>query len=636
MKENTDRIPDEQDDEQRAPEPELAGQLAFDGFQDLAESEQESEQEDTETSRPDLILAEDGRVITADGKDIKDDPEALAEWKRQIKRIMSAYFRAMTARKTTKELAEFYLLVKSKYEDTAQEFLDALPPATAAEIKAAADKIENDAETAEALQSRAEAVKAYLATELKKDCYKGETLDSLLYDRDPAALADPENEKTKLIRQAIAAAERAAHQPHEKIKAADQQEAKEAGAIYYQPKEVLTITDKNYKGGIAFYDAGGTSLAKIKDNIKIQIDKNGRIFFPQLGEASVIELEDTLTHELIDNIDLSLLRRFYTYIVQEKEAAFKRGEDERTIQDGKLTIDVETLAAQLGESRTSSTRARDKVIAAAKSFHNIAGRLVYDQHARPSYFQVLNFEKYDSKNNTITVRAPYLSYLFEEIFNHNKKLDADGKTQKDARGLPDAKPHEGRGIQSKLVTKYRNNKAVLENLFILDAVIEPAGKHPNITAAEMINRNIYLQDLLQGKATMRQNQTLKRVFKKTWQALRETALIQMYNNINTPDPDDPAAIPTVKTLDICYHFDNTGKKKQGFSKVIQAQEQEQEREERKAKAASTVQKRLETLKARKSELIQQGASEAEIESVRLEIISIEDSLANSNPQAPQE
>ena len=436
----------------------------------------------------------------------------------------------------------------------------ALPPDQRQSVTDEANKIKALYINAGKLQARAEAVKDFITKELQKENYHGEDLNSLLYDRDPAALADPEDEKTGLLLQAIAAAERAAHQPHEKLKAADRKEAAEKGAIFYQPKDILSITDTQYKGGISFYNnAGSATLALLRNDIDIQITQYGRLSFPKIGELSEIEIENTITHEQIESINLPLLRVFYTYIVQEAEAANERGDSHPL--DGKLTIDVGTLAAELGESRPTSKRARDKVIAAAKSFHNIAGKLVNDQHATPSYYQVLNFEKYESKSNTITLRAPYLAYLFQEVYKNNLRLDEAGHPQRSKTGNLLTSAYHGYGIQNELVKKYGRNKAVLENLFILDSVIEAAGKYPNITAREIINRNIYLSDLLKDKNTHDANQTLKRIFSQTWRALKMSDLVKMYDKIALPDPDDPRSIPTTDTLDVCYRFKNSGKKK---------------------------------------------------------------------------
>ena len=472
---------------------------------------------DEKTNQRQLFINEAGELVDDRGELISDDDaEAKKELQTAADQVLTAWAKTQIRSKTPAEIIDLYAKIKAtdELDAIARAIIDALPEATAKGIKAAAKDI---------------------------------------------LTADPDDEKAKLILKGIAISERAAHQPHEKIKAADKKRAADAGAISHQPRDIITITDKKYKGGTSFYNNGGATLALLKNNIDIQITEHGRLYFPKIGEISEIDIENTLTHEQIESINLPLLRVFYTYIAEQTNEAIKRGDPHPF--NGNLLIDAGTLAAELGESRPTSTRARDKAIAAAKSFHNIAGKMVNDQHATPSYYQVLNFEKYDSKTNTIQLSAPYLAYLFQEVYKNNLRRDNAGKLQYNSNGDLLTKAYHGHGIQNELIKKYGRNKAVLENLFILDAVIEPAGKHPNITAREIINRNLYLKDLLQDKDTHDANQTLKRIFKKTWQALQETQLVAMYESIKLPDPDDPQSIPTIDTLDYCYHFDNTGKKK---------------------------------------------------------------------------
>ena len=53
---------------------------------------------------------------------------------------------------------------------------------------------------------------------------------------------------------------------------------------------------------------------------------------------------------------------------------------------------------------------------------------------------------------------------------------------------------------------------------------------------------------------------LKRIFKRTWELLREqTHLTEVYKNIQLPDPNDPKNIPTAKTLNMVFSFPHEGK-----------------------------------------------------------------------------
>lgn len=88
---------------------------------------------------------------------------------------------------------------------------DHLKPGQLDALQAEAEKLKTALIEAGKIQQRADNVKSYLERELKKPKYKGATFYSLITARDPADLADPDDEKTKLLMEALTAAEAAAH-----------------------------------------------------------------------------------------------------------------------------------------------------------------------------------------------------------------------------------------------------------------------------------------------------------------------------------------------------------------------------------------------------------------------------------------
>lgn len=96
---------------------------------------------------------------------------------------------------------------------------------------------------------------------------------------------------------------------------------------------------------------------------------------------------------------------------------------------------------------------------------------------------------------------------------------------------------------------------------IIVTLIEQAGDNvPRIKASTIIERNPQFQ--LRLEAAKNTTQLLQRVFKKTWELLRtETDLAAVYKDIQLPDPNNPAVIPTPKTVDtLVFSFPHNGKK----------------------------------------------------------------------------
>ena len=152
-----------------------------------------------------------------------------------------------------------------------------------------------------------------------------------------------------------------------------------------------------------------------------------------------------------------------------------------------------------------------------------------------------------------------MNYVIKTIYNLSIRKTKDGKPKLKKNGTPLMLPSHSYMIDSS-ITKERN-KAAAENVVILVTLIEQAGDNiPRIKASTLIERNVQLADRLESAANPRT--LLNRTFIRTWALLREkTRLTEVYKDIQLPDPKDPAAIPTMKTLDnVVFSFPHNGKK----------------------------------------------------------------------------
>lgn len=182
----------------------------------------------------------------------------------------------------------------------------------------------------------------------------------------------------------------------------------------------------------------------------------------------------------------------------------------------------------LGEGSGTNEKNISIIMEKTRAFHTIVGIHHITRNGRPdkSFFPVMNFEGYDSETNTISFYSPYLSYIVRKIYSASIRCDKKGNPRIKRNGLPMLYPSNSFLIKPSIVSE--RNKAFKARL----------------------------------KKSTNPVQLLRRVFKKTWQLLREqTLLLEVYEDIELPDPDDITQTPTFADLDHVFMFRHKGKKK---------------------------------------------------------------------------
>lgn len=332
-----------------------------------------------------------------------------------------------------------------------------------------------------------------------------------------------------------------------------------AGDVYKKiPQNLAVPTLPGYQHGLSLYQNGNAYLQPLTstDGLKFQ---NGLMYFAgeQMRRVSEVELQNMKTKEGIENIDLALLRVFYSIILSAFEATGCK-----TLKPN-ITLFVPDLAEFLGLQRNLNKQDLARVISKTQQFHNIVGVMHETRNGKPtqSLYQVLNFESYDDKKNTITFSSPYMNHVIETVYNIAIRRDKKGAPRLKSNGEPMRLVSHSYLVKSE-ISKERNKTAV-ENVIIITTLIEQAGENvPRIKASTIIERNPQLQQRLKNSTNKRQ--FLKRTFEKTWELLRtKTRLQEVYKNIQLPDPKDPASIPTVATLEsTVFSFPHDGKKQE--------------------------------------------------------------------------
>ena len=334
------------------------------------------------------------------------------------------------------------------------------------------------------------------------------------------------------------------------------------------PNKIATPTLPGYEHSLSFHQEGKAYIQHIMINTDGLKFENGEMFFEgALEPISTVELKNMSTKKGIEKIDITLLSFYYSVILTKYQERLKRGESLGDITSQLTTVYAPDLARAIGIiptgedgglNRTDILRIMDKM----KVFHSIVGimHIKRNRKSYESYFPVLNFEGYDSEKNTISFYSPYLIYVVRKIFAEAKELDKKDNPKLNRKGFPRLTPHHSFLIKSTIVKE--RNKAAVDNVRIIVQVIEQTGNFgtPHIKASTIVERNEVLK--LRLEKDTHPNRLLSRVFKKTWQLLREqTNLLDAYEDIELPDPEDIRFIPTLGNLDkLVFEFPHKGKK----------------------------------------------------------------------------
>lgn len=325
------------------------------------------------------------------------------------------------------------------------------------------------------------------------------------------------------------------------------------GDLTELPDRIAIATREGYEYGVSLYQEGNAYLDKI-DPSKMDglIFDDGKIFFQNMQEVSKAELQDMRTGQDITNIDLPLLKMFFSILLSENTKNNKL--------QNITTIYLPDFAEHIGLGRNLNKKDIDTIIKKTQSFHSIVGIINHTKGGRQkqSIYPILNFEGYNAKNNTISFGSPYFNNLINTLIEKSIKRDKNGKEIQDKSGQVKHLPYVSYVIHSSITSE--QNIVAVENVSIIVKVIEQAGTHtPHIKASTILERNPQLKARVESSSNP--TQLLKRAFKKTFELLRtHTDLERLYKSIELPDPNDPSNIPTMKTLNtLVYTFRHQGK-----------------------------------------------------------------------------
>lgn len=323
-------------------------------------------------------------------------------------------------------------------------------------------------------------------------------------------------------------------------------------------------TLNEYENAISLYQGGKAYLYPVVSTKGLRFE-NGEIFFEgdALRSISTAELRDIHTDKGIDKIDIPLLTVYYSIILKEFYSSLIAGEPLNPV----ITMYAPELMRCIGLlSDGSGVHKSDvkNIMRKTQTFHDIIGISDITKNGKTykTYFPVLVFMGYDESTNLISFSSPYLNHIVKTIYNASLVRDRNGNLRKYKSGKQVIKPSYSYLIKSSIAKE--RNKAAVENVRIIVQVIEQAGDKgtPHIKASTIVERNKVLKIRLSEDT--HPNRLLARVFKKTWELLRnQTTLLETYEGIELPDPDDVRNIPTPGNLDkLVFEFPHKGKRKE--------------------------------------------------------------------------
>lgn len=286
------------------------------------------------------------------------------------------------------------------------------------------------------------------------------------------------------------------------------------GKTSFSSKAYLAAINPKFLTGLVYKD-GALSL-------------NGNI----LTEA---QIKDIVTKEAPEEIDTPLLALYYSIILEVTQKEYESGKlDPSTFMNKQIKIPVQDLARAMGITSHLGAPDIERIITRTQSFHTLFGTMTSDNAASvPSRYAVMLFGEYDSDSNTISFASPYLARLATDAIKQSRNPEISYK-------------FHNRSIKSSSVRAGKNVMA-FENVKIITTGIMQTGEKRTykIKASTLVERNTLLKNELLRDPTHK-TRTLKRVFTKTWEMLREDTTIPDTHEL--PDPSNPIFIPTASTL----------------------------------------------------------------------------------------
>ena len=325
---------------------------------------------------------------------------------------------------------------------------------------------------------------------------------------------------------------------------------KAAGETDEVPGYLPVITNGKYRDAMGFNRSSSAYLQVLSGDAGLSF-KNGSSSmngFP----ATYEKIKGHCVDEGIGKIHLPLLMMLYGILLQKFSSS-----PEKHGMDGTAAFFFPDLAKKTGKPHTG-VKDIEAVTSSMEKLKNIVG-IVDSGQKSSDIIPLLSGFKYDENRNTIQFSSPYMARIIREIQKESIRKDKYGSPVLNGDGEKQMLPAYSYLVDIS-IEKERNRKAA-EIVMIIVALIERTGKHtPHIRAKTIVAHSSLLKGSLQNLSVQQKNIILRRSFSKAWELLRtKTKLSSTYKDIELPDPESPAHIPTCQTIDMVFSFPHKGK-----------------------------------------------------------------------------
>ena len=150
--------------------------------------------------------------------------------------------------------------------------------------------------------------------------------------------------------------------------------SKAGDTVQHMPHNIAVITNSGYQNGLSLNQQGQAYLQPLSTADGLCY-KNGVLYFKGIP-ASQAMLQDLYTKKGIDNIDLPLLRIFYSIILSELGKCMQTSKQ----MNENISIYMPDLASFLGKGKNLSKADIESIIKKLTSFQTVMGIIKNPDH----------------------------------------------------------------------------------------------------------------------------------------------------------------------------------------------------------------------------------------------------------------
>lgn len=349
-----------------------------------------------------------------------------------------------------------------------------------------------------------------------------------------------------------------------------------AGETDRLPDRLPIITLQSWENSMTFAPGKCASLVMMDEGTRNRIAyEDGKL---KLDGREITDsdmgalLADIRNHAMVpgEKVDLRTLRFLYgialiKYSENIEDVVRRIGENPRQFLSYNVAIYIPDYVKALGMSPHINQRDVQRIIDKIESYSPIWGIVETNALGRPlrGFYPVVRSIGYEESDNTLTFTSPYMNRIITLIIRESIRRDGKGNFVRKKNGELVTDPSHSYHVKTSVM---KNSSEWAKDIVdVVCVLLDVAGDTlPHIKFSKIIERCDGFGEYIRSQpTTYKQNRVLKRSFATAWKLLaKDTDLLQSFQCLKLPDPNDPDNIPTMKTLNKAVEFKHKGKVKQ--------------------------------------------------------------------------